>query len=194
MKRAMRILLRALKNEARLLRDRYVIERLADSIGEGRIDPRAIIRMGKDCEVALGKGVVIGAFTFISVERDQHMGDEQKPFLRIGTGTYIGEMNNLRAAGGIQIGSKCLISQCVSLISSNHSTAREMPVTDQPSRTDRVGIKIDDDVWVGANATILPGVRIGRGAVIAANSVVTKSVPEYTIVGGIPAQHLKERT
>lgn len=188
------MLMRFLKNQARLLRDRMVIERLANGIGEGRIDPRAIIRIGKGCEIHLGKNIVIGALTFISVEHDLYAGSESRPVLKVGDGTYIGEMNNLRAAGGILIGSKCLISQGVSILSTNHSIARGIPIAEQPSRTDRSGVEIKDDVWIGANATILPGVTVGRGAIVAAGSVVTSSVKEYTIVAGIPARFLKERT
>lgn len=188
-----RMLMRFLKNQARLLRDRVVIERLADGIGEGRIDPRAIIRIGKGCEIKLGRNVVIGALTFISVEHDLYADSQSRPRLQVGDGTYIGEMNNLRAAGGLLIGSKCLISQGISILTTNHSTARGTPITEQSSRTDRMGVVIEDDVWIGANATILPGVTIGRGAIVAAGSVVTSSVKEHTIVAGIPARFLKER-
>lgn len=52
---------------------------------------------------------------------------------------------------------------------------------------------IEDDVWCGANVTILKGVTIGRGSVIAAGSVVTKSCPSYSIIGGVPAKILKRR-
>jgi acetyltransferase-like isoleucine patch superfamily enzyme len=55
------------------------------------------------------------------------------------------------------------------------------------------GITIEDDVWVGANATILKGVTIGRGAVIAAAAVVTKHVPPFSIVAGTPARVVRER-
>jgi acetyltransferase-like isoleucine patch superfamily enzyme len=53
---------------------------------------------------------------------------------------------------------------------------------------------IDDYVWVGINATVLQGVRIGEGAVVAAGAVVTKNVEPYTIVGGIPAKQIGVRT
>ena len=52
---------------------------------------------------------------------------------------------------------------------------------------------IEDDVWTGANVTILKGVTIGRGSVIAAGAVVTKSFPPYSIIGGVPAKLLKMR-
>lgn len=54
-------------------------------------------------------------------------------------------------------------------------------------------IKIGDDVWVGANVTILKGVEIGQGAIIAAGSVVNKSVEPFSIVGGVPAKKIAER-
>ena len=53
-------------------------------------------------------------------------------------------------------------------------------------------VRIGNDVWIGANATIMPGVSIGDGAVIAAGAVVTKDVPAYTMVGGVPAKVIKE--
>jgi acetyltransferase-like isoleucine patch superfamily enzyme len=187
------VLGRSLKNSARVLRDRIVLERLADGIGQGRIDPRSVIRIGKGCEIRLGQNVVIGAFNFISVEHDRHGDSESRPFLDVGNDTYIGELNNLRAAGGIRIGRKCLISQGVSIISANHSIKRGIFITDQPSRTDRTGVVIADDVWIGTNATILPGVTIGRGAIVAAGSVVTASVSEYDIVAGVPARFLRKR-
>lgn len=54
-------------------------------------------------------------------------------------------------------------------------------------------VVIEDDVWVGANVTILKGVRIGRGSVVAAGAVVTKSFPPYSVIGGVPARLLKMR-
>ena len=52
---------------------------------------------------------------------------------------------------------------------------------------------IGNDVWIGGNATIMPGVHIGHGAIVSTGSVVTKDVPDYTIVGGNPATHIKDR-
>lgn len=54
-------------------------------------------------------------------------------------------------------------------------------------------VVIEDDVWCGANVTILKGVTIGRGSVVAAGAVVTKSFPPYSIIGGVPARLLKMR-
>lgn len=58
---------------------------------------------------------------------------------------------------------------------------------------DDLGVIIEDDVWIGTRAIVLHGVTIGRGAVVAAGSVVTKSVPPYAIVGGVPARLIRFR-
>ncbi|MGN5731673.1 CatB-related O-acetyltransferase [Arthrobacter psychrochitiniphilus] len=63
-------------------------------------------------------------------------------------------------------------------------------ITDLPSRGDTI---VGNDVWIGANATIMPGVRIGHGAVISTEAVVTKDVPDYAIVGGNPAALIRRR-
>lgn len=61
---------------------------------------------------------------------------------------------------------------------------------EKPKECDQ-DVIIDDDVWIGANVTILKGVHIGRSSIIAAGSVVTRDVPEFAIVGGIPAKVIK---
>ncbi len=64
--------------------------------------------------------------------------------------------------------------------------ADKLPENDQP-------VEFEGDNWIGANATILKGVTIGKGAVVAAGAVVTKDVPPYTVVGGVPAHYLQDR-
>lgn len=64
---------------------------------------------------------------------------------------------------------------------------------EESEATSKGNIYIEDDVWIGFRTTILSGVQIGRGAVIAAGSVVTKDVPPYAIVGGVPAKIIKYR-
>jgi maltose O-acetyltransferase len=105
--------------------------------------------------------------------------------LIIGSKVDIGEFTHIRAYGGIQIGNKVLIASHVVITSEGH-----------PIELPRYGINengpiiIEDDVWIGANATILPNVTIGKGSIIAAGAVVTKSVESFTIVGGVPAKKI----
>jgi acetyltransferase-like isoleucine patch superfamily enzyme len=95
--------------------------------------------------------------------------------------------------GGVTIGDRTLIGFGAKIISGNH----RMP--EGRARIHRAGyvrepIVIGQDVWIGANAVVLPGIAIGDGAVVAAGSIVTKDVAPYTIVGGNPARVIKERT
>ena len=124
-------------------------------------------------------------------------GDELNGYgtIRIGAGTWIGQYNNLRACGdgNIEIGEQCLISQFCTLVASNHATARDKPIMAQPPDTRRLGVTLEDDVWLGAGVALMPAVRIGQGAVIGANSVVTRSVPAYEIWTGAPARRIGER-
>jgi len=126
-------------------------------------------------------------------------GDEQNGFgeIHIGSDTWIGQYNNLRASGfggDIKIGSHCLISQFCSLIGSNHMIGRDKLIMNQGPDKKRVGVVLNDDVWLGVGVSIMPGVSIEVGAVIGANSVVTESVPACEIWAGCPARKIGERS
>lgn len=137
-------------------------------------------------DITLAEGVYVGAFTVLNVKSNH---GKQNSSLRVGKGTYIGELNNIRAGGGsIIIGENCLISQQISIVATNHQIARNELIKTQPWDETKNFVRIGNDVWVGAQSVILPGVTIGDGAVIGAGSVVTKDVEPYAIVAGIPAR------
>lgn len=143
--------------------------------------------------VKIGKGVFVGANTCLLCINDHHAA-EQNSELIIGEGTSIGEMNNIRAGGGkIIIGKKCIFSQNINIIAANHLIEKDKFMIDQPWDTNKNFVEIGDDVWIGAGVTILPGVKIGTGSILAAGSVVTKDVEPYAIVAGVPARLLKYR-
>jgi acetyltransferase-like isoleucine patch superfamily enzyme len=136
--------------------------------------------------------VVIGAYTVLYAIDSDH--SSEKGMLKIGKNTSIGEFNNIRAAGGsIVIGNNCLISQFVSIVASNHNIERGKNINVQGWDEKKTGVIIGNDVWIGANCVILPGVEIGNGCVVAAGSIITKSIPENSIVMGIPGKIVKER-
>lgn len=95
------------------------------------------------------------------------------------------------------IGSKVGISPYLKIITGNHTTDKVgyfmFDGNYEKNTLDDRDVIIEGDSWIGINVTILAGVTIGRGAVIAAGAVVNKSVPPYSIVGGIPAKVLKYR-
>ncbi|MBP2551882.1 acetyltransferase-like isoleucine patch superfamily enzyme [Neorhizobium galegae] len=95
-------------------------------------------------------------------------------------------------SGKVRIGNGVRIASHVSIVGFNHGfDDLHTPIYRQPLTSK--GIEIEDDVWIGANAVILDGVRVGRGSVIAAGAVVTQDIPSFSIVGGVPARVLKLR-
>ena len=111
-----------------------------------------------------------------------------KPTLRIGDGTYIGRYAQINAWRNVTIGKNVLIADRVFISDADHNYANpDIPIKLQGDAF--VGdVTICDGCWLGVGAVILPGVTIGRNAVVAANAVVTNGVPDRTIVGGIPAR------
>lgn len=135
----------------------------------------------------IGDGVSLGSFTTIIVAEKGK--DNNCSSLKIGNNCYIGEYNNIRAGGGsITIGNDCLISQHISIVASNHSFKKDSLIREQEWSTINNFVIIGDDVWIGANTVILPGVKIGTGAVIGSGSVVTKDIPKYAVAFGNPAR------
>lgn len=172
---------------------RFSLCRLRYKNIDSYISPFASISIKNKRSFSIGNQSSIGDYTVISVFDDPNANNEVAS-LSIGDNTYIGELNNIRAAGGrIIIGNNCLLSQQVTIVSSNHGINREKLIIEQPWCTEQSDIVIGDDVWIGAQSVILPGVTIGDGAVIAAGAVVTKDVEPYSIVAGCPAKLLKYR-
>lgn len=115
-----------------------------------------------------------------------------KGFIRIGDNCTVNPFTILYGHGGLTIGNGVRIAAHCVIIPSNHNFHDpDTPIYLQGHN--KKGIVIEDDVWIGANCTILDGVVIGKGSVVAAGSVVNKSVEPYSVVGGVPARVLKQR-
>ena len=112
--------------------------------------------------------------------------DYGKP-VTIGKRCFIQQCCTFFGRGGIEIGDDVFIGPKCNLITINHDVN-----PDNRSATYGKSIKIEDKVWLGINATILPGVTLGYGCIVGANSVVTKDVPPMTIVAGNPARIIKK--
>lgn len=110
-------------------------------------------------------------------------------FTKIGKEVFINHGCSFLDLGGITIEDKVLIGPQVKLVTENHPLNPEVRTGLIPQP-----ILIRKNAWIGAGATILPGVTIGENAVVAAGAVVNKDVPNNTVVGGIPAKILKEIT
>ncbi|PKM49131.1 MAG: acetyltransferase [Firmicutes bacterium HGW-Firmicutes-7] len=100
---------------------------------------------------------------------------------------------NARIQGPLTIGQDVMMGPDVIIYTRNHEVSSiERPMNQQGETTPKK-VVIEDDVWIGARAIILPGVNIGHSSIIAAGSVVTKNVKPYEIVGGVPAKLIKNR-
>ncbi len=109
--------------------------------------------------------------------------------ISIGKNVFINTGCSFQDRGGIIIGNGSLIGMNVSIATLNHGLPLETRGTTTPSP-----VVIGENVWIGSNATILPGVTIGDNAVVAAGAVVSKDVPSNTVVAGVPAKATKKIT
>ena len=112
--------------------------------------------------------------------------------LKLGNNSFLNPNCTVIGYGDIAIGNDVMIAHGCSLISGNHGYAdRAMPIRLQ--KNDAKNIQIDDGVWVGCNEIILGGVKIEKGSIIGAGSVVTKSIGSYEIWAGNPAKFIRKR-
>lgn len=104
----------------------------------------------------------------------------------------IGKNVIMIASGGIKIGARTMVGHRTTLLSVNH----KIPTGKQNMRfagSENAPVIIEEDVWIGAHSVIVPGITIGKGSIIGAGSVVTKNIPVYMIVGGVPARTIGKR-
>lgn len=140
--------------------------------------------------ITFGDKVTVGSYAII---RPTNLyGGEPGVGLKVGNNSSIGPYAYIGCSGYIEIGDNVMISPRVSVYSENHNfDDPQIPMIDQG--VSRSFVKIEDDCWIAANSIILAGVVIGKGAVVAAGSVVTKDVPSFAVVAGNPAKIIRMR-
>lgn len=112
--------------------------------------------------------------------------------IHIGSCSHVGENTIVFSDIGIQIGDNVIIGPQNIIIDFDHTYASfEIPINQQG--INRKEVTIEDDVWISSHCVIIKGVRIGKGSVVGAGSVVNKDVPPYTVVGGVPIRVIKKR-
>ena len=147
------------------------------------IDTKATVQLSRS--IIFGKGTTVRAYAFLLTSGGK---------IQLGRDCTIAQFSILATKNkDILIGDCARIGPHVNIVASNYIyEKRDIPILEQG--ISEKGIRIGTDVWIGAGATILDGVTLGDGAVVAAGAVVNKDVPPYTVVGGIPAKVLAERT
>lgn len=159
-----------------------------------------LFKKQKDCAKTLAK---INKLPFGDSRREKAFA---KLFASFGSNTIVKEGFRCNFGFNVSIGNDCYVNYDVKFLDSfpieigNNVfiapnvivSAVTHPLVAQNRRNLQGGtVKIEDDVWIGANATILPNVTLGKGCVVAAGAVVTKDVAPNTVVGGIPAKFIK---
>ncbi|TFZ63883.1 acyltransferase [Hymenobacter sp. UV11] len=139
--------------------------------------------------LTLGDRVSIGAFSQVIVSTSLA---EPGQFIRLGHRVGIGEFAYLGGGGGLSIGDDCIIGQYFSCHPENHLHGDPDQLIRLQGVT-RQGISIGANCWIGSKVTVLDGVSIGAGSVVAAGAVVTRSVPAGSVVAGVPARIIKRR-
>ena len=145
------------------------------------------------CKIALiirrffAKGIVNQMGKNVNIEKQAHF----TPGVKIGNNSGIGircEVN-----GPITIGNDVMMGPEVVIYTTTHAHDRTDITMIEQGFEEVNPVTIGNDVWIGRRAMIMPGVNIGNGCIIGAGAVVTKNVPDYCIIGGVPAKILKRR-
>ncbi len=148
--------------------------------------------LGRSVRGILCKNIFVKCGDNINVERMAFFGTGKA--LEIGSNSGIGPRASLMnvKGGELIIGNDVMMGPEVLVYTRDHNHDNvDIPMDRQGFTYSKV--IIEDDVWIGARVIILPGVTIGKGSIIAAGAVVTKNVPPYSVVGGVPAKVLKNR-
>lgn len=168
-----------------------------------RVRGRSHLFLGKN--IKIGNSVLLECFSKQGITLDDGVTIDEYATLKckgsirsqgkgiiIGMNTSLGLRNFLHGGGGIRIGKDCLLGPDVRIFSLNHNFGNTVrPIRLQGESGSEV--IIEDNVWIGAGTTILPGVRIGSGSIVGAGSVVTKNFGMNSVIAGVPARLIKSR-
>lgn len=146
-----------------------------------RTAPGRGIRLGAGVQLFEGVRLVVG-----------DLGENARADLWIGDRTIVNVYSYLSGEGGLYVGEKVLIGPHCRLLSAGHEVDGEAPAIMDAGLT-YGAVRVEDGAWLGAGVTVLPGVRVGKGAVIGAASVVTRDIPDFAVAVGAPAKVLRYR-
>ena len=145
--------------------------------------------------ISIGENTTIGDYGRLTAyEYSHNMQQHFTPSIIIGNNCNIGEQSHITAINCIMIGNNVLTGPRVLVTDNAHGDSLFKILDTAPTERflcSKGKVVIEDNVWIGEGAMIMPGVRIGIGSIIAANSVVTKDIPAYSVAAGTPAKIIK---
>jgi acetyltransferase-like isoleucine patch superfamily enzyme len=164
--------------------------------GNGKFLPEEFLALGEN--VIFEDGVLVFHPEHIEIGNNVYIGHNTilkgyyKNRMTIGANTWIGQACFFHSAGGLTIANNVGIAPCVKIITSVHS---EIPISEPVLKNELImgAVSIESGCDIGLGAILLPGVRIGEGAIVGAGSVVTGNVDPGTVVAGSPARLLRQR-
>lgn len=162
-------------------------------IGKNVLFDKPILLLGEEY-ISIGENTTFKKLCILTAH-SKYMNYNFTPQITIGKDCHFGQYNHITAINDIHIGNDVLTGNWVTITDNAHGKTDDESLKIKPVERklySKGKVIIGNNVWIGDKATILPGVTIGDGAVIAANSVVTKDVPAYMVVGGIPAKIIKK--
>lgn len=146
--------------------------------------------------IRIGEGTRFGKMVVLTAW-NTYMDQSFSPFISIGQDCNFGDFLHITCINKISIGNNVLTGRWVTITDNGHGKSKDVLADDPPEKRilySKDETIIEDNVWIGDKVTILPGVKIGKGCIIGANSVVTSDVPPYSIVVGNPAKIVKKYT
>lgn len=151
------------------------------------IDDNTFINAKSKYGITFGNNVTLNRNCYLYCS-----GERKGEGIHIGNNVTIGNNGIIYGCALVKIGDNCAIGPNVVIIPENHNFGDiNIPIRQQGCTRER--IVIENDVWIGSNCVILAGLTIHHGSVIAAGAVVTKDIPPYAVVGGVPAKIIKYR-
>jgi acetyltransferase-like isoleucine patch superfamily enzyme len=165
------------------------------------VQRRALLACGPNFQIGFPatlenpRAIVVGSNVWIKEHAwlNCAAGPSGRPLLTIGSGSYLGRFAHINVKVGVMIEEDVLISDRVFITDYHHGFAdAEAPIISQPLSGGQP-VRLRRGCWIGDGAVIMPGITIGQNAVVGANAVVTRDVPDRAIVGGVPARSIRIR-